>query len=222
MNKSKYSRETLGEISVLMDGELDSGSEACLDRLLREPELRRVWARYQLIGEGLRCQAATATATPRSSPSPSKLSATAPFSSLSIAAGLGFVAVLLSFYLGLREPLPKVGNLAENSVDSQVKQDVAQAPLVEADAGSYENIKGDFSLLALNSRSRFFEGYRFSHKAYWVQLGGQGMMAYVQLLLGLQEEGPEVEEQEEEGVRTRALSSGRSRPFQLAFPRREG
>lgn len=43
------------EVSALLDGELDPGeSGSCLDRMQRDPGLRRTWALYQLIGDSLR------------------------------------------------------------------------------------------------------------------------------------------------------------------------
>jgi len=135
-------------LSALMDGELQPGEAArLLEQVADDPELRRVWARYHLMGDALRSELCCASSEPvaarvrgalAAEPAPARRvrqppGALRPVAGLALAASVAALAIVGMGLVHEPEPPPRQ---AMTQAQNPLRWDV-QEPAVEARLNAY-------------------------------------------------------------------------------------
>lgn len=186
MSTGMMSEKLNEQISALVDGELpEAEQELLLARLARDPDLKRSWQAYHLIGASLRNQLPDRTdqnlvaRVGRALESDPPLSDTGsgstrmlpgmlkPLAGLAIAASVAVVAVLT-----VQQLQPAGGN-------SPI---VASAPVTDARGGYARVDEGQGQQRLASQAPDYLNQYLVNHNEYAASSGIRGMLPYVRIV----------------------------------------
>lgn len=183
---SEHTRE---QISALMDGELENGSASVLSALKDNPECRKIWKHYHLIGESLRgtlpkyvdmhladrISAAIQNEPAILAPASSTNQFLKPAIGFAIAASVTVVAILGVRQAGIGPAATSTPVVAENQA-APAHYEVATitaGPAVQAEVANYQ---ADEEAEARLNR------YLVNYNEYRTNAGVQGMLPYVRIV----------------------------------------